>query len=70
MGTSDPSGSRRSNRRCAESTTSNRPSGRKSMHIGNDATSAIDLVAAVGIERDDLAGAPVGEPEPAVVPAR
>src|SRR6266851_3309801 len=35
---SDPSGSRRSSRRCAESTTSSRPSGRKSMHIGNDAT--------------------------------
>src|SRR6266851_2283031 len=38
--TSDPSGSRRSSRRCAESTTSSRPSGRKSMHIGNDATVA------------------------------
>jgi hypothetical protein len=36
--TSDPSGSRRSSRRRAESTTSSRPSGRKSMHIGNDAT--------------------------------
>lgn len=31
-----PSASRRSSRRCAESTTSRRPSGRKSMHIGND----------------------------------
>src|SRR5260221_7138792 len=39
--TSDPSGSRRSSRRCAESTTSSRPSGRKSMHIGNDGTVAI-----------------------------
>src|SRR6478672_4372189 len=39
--TSDPSGSRRSSRRCAESTTSSRPSGRKSMHIGKDATVAI-----------------------------
>jgi predicted NBD/HSP70 family sugar kinase len=39
--TIDPSGSRRSNRRCAESTTSKRPSGRKSMHIGNDATWAM-----------------------------
>src|SRR3984893_5571729 len=36
--TSDPPGSRRSSRRCAESTTSSRPSGRKSMHMGNDAT--------------------------------
>src|SRR6266480_3576138 len=36
--TSDPSGSRRSSCRCAESTTSSRPSGRKSIHIGNDAT--------------------------------
>jgi hypothetical protein len=41
MVTIDPSGSRRSNRRCAESTTSKRPSGRKSMHIGNDATWAM-----------------------------
>jgi len=32
--TRDPSGSRRSSRGCAESTTSIRPSGRKSMHIG------------------------------------
>src|SRR5260221_6718680 len=39
--TSDRSGSRRSSRRCAESTTSSRPSGRKSMHIGNDGTVAI-----------------------------
>ncbi len=28
------------------------------------------LVAAVGAERDHLVRAPVGEPEPAVVPAR
>ena len=38
--TIEPSGSRRSTRRCAESTTSSRPSGRKSMHIGNDGTLA------------------------------
>src|SRR5215471_1536452 len=38
--TSDPSGSRRSSRFRAESTTSSRPSGRKSMHIGNDSTVA------------------------------
>src|SRR6266516_1938665 len=37
-GTSDPSGSRLSSRRSAESTISSRPSGRKSMHIGNDGT--------------------------------
>jgi hypothetical protein len=57
--TSDPPGSRRSSRRCAESTTSSRPSGRKSMHIGNDATVATHLVAAVGAERDHLVRAPV-----------
>ena len=39
--TIDPSGSRRSSRRRAESTTSSRPSGRKSMHIGNDGTLTI-----------------------------
>ncbi len=36
--TIEPSCSRRKSRRCAESTTSDRPSRRKSMHIGNDAT--------------------------------
>src|SRR5215208_1747884 len=38
--TSDPSDSRRSTRRSADDTTSSRPSGKKSMHIGNEATSA------------------------------
>src|SRR5215211_8207469 len=38
--TSDPSNSRRSTRRSADDTTSSRPSGKKSMHIGNEATSA------------------------------
>ena len=40
------------------------------MHIGNDGDLAHDLVAAVVAERDHLVRAPVGEPQPPVVPAR
>src|SRR5680860_1922549 len=39
-GTREPSGSRRSSCRSADDTTSSRPAGKKSMHIGNEATSA------------------------------
>ena len=40
------------------------------MHIGNDGDLADDLARAVVAEGDDLVRAPVGEPEPPVVPAR
>ena len=40
------------------------------MHIGNEATLADHLVAAVGAQGDHLVRAPVGKPEPSVVPPR
>src|SRR3954452_22403122 len=43
--TRDPSCSRRSTWRSADETTSSRPSGRKSMHMGNDFTSASTMGA-------------------------
>ena len=40
------------------------------MQNGKDGTRAIDLALALEIDGDDLVRAPVGEPQPALVPAR
>ena len=40
------------------------------MHIGNEGTLAITSGTAVRAEGDHLVGAPVGKPEPSVVPPR
>src|SRR3954447_2151446 len=68
--TSDPSGSWRSSRGTGydEQPTVRQPVERDRQRLRRQLD--LHLAAAVEIYRDDLAGAPVGEPEAPVVPAR